>query len=707
MTHSNTRYRVWPGRPYPLGATWDGSGVNFALFSQHAQSVTLCLFDPTGQQEVARLPLPEYTNEIWHAYLPDLRPGQLYGYRVDGPYRPEEGHRFNSNKLLMDPYARGLTGELIWNDALFGYVVGSKDEDTSFDERDSASYVPKCRVIDNAFTWGRSPKPETPMDQSIIYELHPRGFTMLHPDIPQSIRGTFRALARPEIVDYLRDLGITAIELLPIHAFVRDRRLVERGLTNYWGYNSIGFFAPDNQYLADNRIEDFKTLVQVMHDAGIEVILDVVYNHTAEGNHMGPTLSFRGIDNASYYSLMPDAPRYYQDFTGTGNSLELLHPQVLRMVTDSLRYWTKDMQVDGFRFDLATTLARVHGKYEWNSSFFNILAQDPVLSSAKIIAEPWDTGPDGYQLGNFPPGWSEWNDKYRDTVRSFWKGDAGKLPELASRLSGSADLYNRQGRRPWASINFVTAHDGFTLHDLVSYNEKHNEANGEDNKDGNNNNLSWNFGVEGPTDSPRIQELRFRQMRNFLGTLLLSQGVPMITAGDEIARSQNGNNNPYCQDNRVSWMPWEDEHSQAGRRLLQFTRKLIRLRQDHVVLRRSRFFHGQIIPGTEDVRDVTWLTSEGRQMTEEDWHNPKLRSLQILISGEAGDRFLSEKGEQEPDDTFLFFLHAGRKRMRFTVPELPTGQKWHLEISSAPTTLRQGKISIDARSFALYRRGRA
>ncbi len=706
MNTANAHFRVWPGRPYPLGATWDGSGVNFALFSQHAEGVTLCLFDESGNRETARIPLPEYTNEIWHGYLPDVRPGQLYGYRVDGPYRPQDGHRFNNHKLLIDPYARSLAGEVKWNDALFSYVVGSEEEDLSFDTRDSAPYMPKCRVVDDAFTWGRNPKPEIPLDQSIIYELHPRGYTMMHPGIPSTVRGTFSGLSRPEIVSYVQDLGVTAIELLPVHAFARDRQLVDRGLTNFWGYNSIGFFAPDNEYLADGRIEDFKIFVQVMHDAGIEVLLDVVYNHTAEGNHLGPTFSFRGIDNASYYNLLPENPRYYRDFTGTGNSLELLHPQVLRMVTDSLRYWSDEMQVDGFRFDLATTLARVDGTYERNAGFFDIVAQDPVLSSVKLIAEPWDTGPDGYQVGGFPPGWSEWNDKYRDTVRSFWKGDQGKLPELASRISGSSDMYNRQGRRPWASINFVTAHDGFTLHDLVSYNHKHNEANGEDNRDGNDHNISWNCGVEGPTEDQRIRELRFRQMRNFMGTLLLSQGVPMITAGDEIARTQQGNNNAYCQDSPLSWMPWEG-YSHEGRRLLQFTRRLIRLRKEHIVFRRSRFFHGKIIPGTEEIRDVTWLTAGGTAMTEEEWHNPKLRNMQVLISGEAGSRFLNEKGEQEPDDTFLLLMQAGHRKIRFTVPPPPPGQRWHLEIASGKTTLRQGKISIDGRSFALYRRGRA
>jgi len=698
-----THYRLWPGRPYPLGATWDGSGVNFALFSQNAESVELCLFDETGKHETDRIVLPEYTNEIWHGYLPDLRPGQLYGYRVHGPYAPEAGHRFNHHKLLLDPYARLLHGQITWHDALFGYTVGSPDGDLSFDTRDSAPYIPKCRVVDDAFTWGRSPKPDTPLDQSVIYELHPRGFTMLHPDVPEPVRGTFAGLSRPEVVAYVKSLGITAVELLPVHTFVRDRRLVQEGLTNYWGYNSIGFFAPDNQYLAGGRIEDFKTYVQVMHDAGIEVYLDVVYNHTAEGNHLGPTLSFRGIDNMSYYSLVADTPRYYQDYTGTGNSLELLHPQVLRMVTDSLRYWTGEMKVDGFRFDLATTLARVYGRYDRNSGFFDIVAQDPLLSSVKLIAEPWDTGPDGYQVGNFPPGWSEWNDKYRDTVRSFWKGDHGKLPELTSRIAGSSDIYNRQGRRPWASINFVTAHDGFTLSDLVSYNEKHNEKNGEENRDGHDHNLSWNCGVEGPTDRPAVRALRLRQMRNLMGTLLLSQGVPMLTAGDEVGRTQQGNNNAYCQDGPISWMPWEGLSDDAVE-FQEFTRSMIRIRKEHIVLRRSRFFHGQRIPGTE-VRDVTWLRIDGEEMQEGDWHNPKLSSLQILLSGEAGSKFVSETGEQEPDDTFLLLFHAGHRRVRFTIPEPPSGEGWKLVVASGKTTIRQGKAGLDGRSFALFRRG--
>ncbi|MFW6312839.1 MAG: glycogen debranching protein GlgX, partial [Spirochaetota bacterium] len=524
--------RVWPGLPYPLGATWDGIGTNFAIFSAHAERVELCLFDETGQVETERVSLPEHTHEIWHAYLPDVRPGQLYGYRVHGPYDPPAGHRFNRHKLLIDPYARALVGNLQWTDTQFGYEIGSKKGDLSFDTRDSAPYMPKCQVIDPAFTWGEESCPRTPHDRSVIYELHTRGFTKKHPGVPAAYRGTFDGLSSPATVDYLASLGVTAIELLPVHAFVEDRHLVERGLTNYWGYNTIGFFAPHPSYLGPNGIAGFKTFVKSMHEAGIEVILDVVFNHTAEGNHLGPTLCFRGIDNRSYYYLSEDDPRYYNDFTGTGNALELRHPQVLRMVTDSLRYWVNEMHVDGFRFDLATTLARVHGNFDQHAAFLDAVAQDPTLSGVKLIAEPWDTGPDGYQLGRFPPGWSEWNDRYRDTIRRFWKGDAGMVPELASRIAGSSDVFDRRGRRPWSSVNFVTAHDGFTLHDLVSYNRKHNEDNHENNRDGSDNNHSWNCGAEGPTEDPAVIRLRGRQMRNMMLTLLLSQGVPMLTAGD-------------------------------------------------------------------------------------------------------------------------------------------------------------------------------
>lgn len=632
----------------------------------------LCLFDESGRRETGRIALPEKTHEIWHAYLPDVRAEQLYGYRVYGPYEPEAGHRFNPNKLLLDPYAKAVEGQIVWNDALFGYVVGDENEDASFDTRDSASYMPKCRVIDPAFTWGETPPPRTPFDQTSIYEMHVRGFTMMHPEVPSEVRGTFEGLAHPSVVEYLASLGVTAVELLPVHSFVHDRHLVERGLRNYWGYNTISFFAPQPEYLGSQGLRDFKRFVQLMHDAGIEVLLDVVYNHTGEGNHMGPTLCFRGVDNRSYYYLMDNQPRYYNDYTGTGNALELRHPQVLRMVTDSLRYWVTEMQVDGFRFDLATTLARVQGSYDRHAAFLDVVAQDPVLSEVKLIAEPWDTGPDGYQMGNFPPGWAEWNDRYRDTVRSFWRGDEGKIPELASRLAGSSDIFDNRGRRPWASVNFVTAHDGFTLADLVSYNRKHNRANLENGRDGSDSNVSYNHGVEGPTADGNIRDVRRRQMKNMLATLVLSQGVPMLTAGDELGRSQNGNNNAYCQDNEISWIDW-NELLESGADLLAFTRRILALRREHVVFRRSRFFRGAVTPGTTH-RDVSWLKPDGEEMEEKDWQNSALQSLAILITGAAGMRFLTIRGEPEPDDDFLLLLNAEDERKDF---HLPSGS-WHV-----------------------------
>src|SRR5580704_14422135 len=539
--------RVREGMPFPLGATWDGLGVNFALFSAHATKVELCLFDSEGAGELERIELPEYTDEVWHGYLPDARAGTLYGYRVHGPYEPAAGHRFNPNKLLLDPYAKQIVGEVRWDPALFGYTVGSPERDLSFDPRDSAAFMPKCRVIDPAFTWGRARPPGTPWERTIIYEAHLRGFTMRHPAVPPEERGTFAGMMHKEVTDYIRHLGVTAIELLPVHAFVDDSYLVEKGMRNYWGYNTIGFFAPQPRYLSSTAVKEFKEMVAHLHDAGIEVILDVVYNHTAEGNELGPTLSFKGIDNASYYRLAPER-RYYINDTGTGNTVNLSHPRVLQMVTDSLRYWVQEMHVDGFRFDLATILAREPGGFDESSGFLDACRQDPVLSRAKLIAEPWDLGPGGYQVGHFTPGWAEWNDRFRDTVRAYWKGDPGKLPDLAARLTATGDLFNKRGRKPWASVNFITAHDGFTLNDLVSYNDKHNEANGEGNRDGRSENLSWNHGVEGPTDDPTIRALRLRQLRNLLATLLFSQGTPMILAGDEFARTQRGNNNAYAQD---------------------------------------------------------------------------------------------------------------------------------------------------------------
>ncbi len=676
--------RLWPGLPYPLGATWDGRGTNFALFSAHAERVELCLFDATGRSEETRIALPEYTHEIWHGYLPDVRPGQLYGYRVFGPYDPEAGHRFNHHKLLIDPYARALAGELSWSDAHFGYTVGDEQADLSFDTADSAPFMPKCRVIDPAFTWGDDAPPRTSWDRTVIYELHPRGFTMKHPGVGHELRGTFEGLCSPQVTDHLSSLGITAVELLPVHAFVRDRHLVERGLTNYWGYNTVGFFAPHPAYMGPSGVNGFKTFVKVMHDAGIEVLLDVVYNHTAEGSHLGPTLCFRGIDNRSYYYLAEGDARHYHDYTGTGNALELRHPQVLRMVTDSLRYWVEEMHVDGFRFDLATTLARVHGRYDEHAAFLDAVAQDPTLSGVKLIAEPWDTGEGGYRVGQFPPGWSEWNDRYRDTVRRFWKGDTGLVPELASRMAGSSDIFDRRGRRPWASINFVTAHDGFTLNDLVSYNDKHNEENGEHNRDGSDNNNSWNCGAEGPTDDESIVDLRHRQMRNLLLTLMLSQGVPMMLAGDEFARSQGGNNNAYCQDNELSWIRWADHGERAGQ-FLVFTREVVALRNRHIVFRRSRFFHGDLIPGT-DARDVTWLSSSGESLGEADWQAPENRALGIMLNGQAGERFLTERGEPEPDDDFLILLNAGPRRITWTLPESGRNGAWQVRISTAYAT---------------------
>jgi glycogen operon protein len=664
--------RVWPGRPYPRGATWDGRGVNFALFSEHAERVELCLFDRQGRRELERIRLPEYTDQIWHGYLPDLRPGQLYGYRVHGPYAPERGHRFNPHKLLIDPYAKALHGALRWSDAHFGYRIGHKMEDLSFDRRNDAPGMPKCVVVDTAFTWAVDRPPRRPWHETVLYELHVRGHTMRHPEVPEPHRGTLAGLAAPAVIRHLRELGITAVELLPIHAFVDDRHLVERGLRNYWGYNTIGFFAPEPRYLAEpGSLSECKTLVQHMHDAGIEVILDVVYNHTAEGSHLGPTLSLRGIDNASYYRLVPDQPRYYQDFTGCGNALNLHHPRVLQMVMDSLRYWVEEMHVDGFRFDLATTLAREEdGSYDAHAGFVDAVRQDPLLSEVKLIAEPWDVGAFGYQLGRFPPGWSEWNDRYRDTVRRFWVGEFGQIGELASRVTGSADLFGHGGRRPWASVNFVTAHDGFTLRDLVSYDRKHNEANGEDNRDGSDDNHSWNGGAEGPTDDPAIHALRLRQSRNLLATLLLSQGVPMLLAGDEIGRSQRGNNNAYCQDGPLSWVDWEQVDDE-GRALHGFVRELIAFRRRHLAFHRHRFFASD-----PEHAEVHWLRTDGAEMTREDWESGYARTLAFWLRGAAGGVHVTAEGEPETDDDFFLILNAHDDGVGYRLPGDPETDVW-------------------------------
>ncbi len=613
---NSTRPRVEPGLPYPLGATWDGAGVNFALFSANAEKVELCLFDARGRRELARIALPEYTDEVWHGYLPDARPGTLYGYRVSGAYDPGRGHRFNHHKLLLDPYAKALSGSLRWSDAHYGYRIGAHRADLSFDRRDNASGMPKCVVLEEAFTWGADQRPAVPWVDTVFYELHVKGFTVLHPGVQPALRGTFAGLASPAVIAYLRDLGVTTIELLPVHAFVDDRRLVEQKLRNYWGYSSIGFFAPDARYLTAGDPNELKTMVKHLHEAGIEVVLDVVYNHTAEGNELGPTLSFRGIDNASYYRLADD-PRYYEDTTGTGNSLDLRHPRVLQMVTDSLRYWVEEMHVDGFRFDLAPTLARENSGFARDAAFFKALQQDPVLSRVKMIAEPWDTGLGGYQLGNFPPGWSEWNGKYRDTVRRFWRGESGVLPELVTRLAGSADLFEHQGRRPRASVNFVTVHDGFTLNDLVSYDSKHNDANHEDNRDGADDNLSWNCGVEGPADDPEIVNLRERQKRNFIATLLLSLGVPLVLAGDELGRTQRGNNNAYCQDNEISWVDW-DGRGPRDRALTEFTANVLRVRREHPAFRRGAFFRGNPVD-VSGRKDIAWMKPDGAEMESGDW----------------------------------------------------------------------------------------
>jgi len=695
--------RVREGLPYPLGATWDGLGVNFAIFSANATKVELCLFDQEGRNELERVELPEYTDEVWHGYLPDARPGTTYGYRVHGPYEPAEGHRFNPNKLLLDPYARQLIGDLIWNPALFGYTIGSPDADLSFDKRDSARFMPKCRVVESAFTWGRVRRPQVPWERTVIYETHLRGFTMQHPAVPRELRGTFSGLMQHEVIEYIRNLGITAVELLPIHAFVDDSYLIEKGLKNYWGYNSIGYFAPQPRYLATPFVNEVKEMVSHLHDAGIEVILDVVYNHTAEGNELGPTLSFKGIDNASYYRLAPDK-RYYINDTGTGNTVNLSHSRVLQMVTDSLRYWAQEVQVDGFRFDLATILGREPHGFDEDGRFLDTCRQDPALSQVKLIAEPWDCGPGGYQVGRFSPGWAEWNDRYRDTVRAYWKGEEGKLPELASRLTASADIFNKRGRRPWASVNFITAHDGFTLNDLVSYNEKHNEANGEDNKDGHDHNLSFNYGAEGPTDDPNIRALRLRQMRNMLATLLFSQGTPMLLAGDEFARSQQGNNNAYCQDNEISWIDWEGIDDD-GIELLEFTRKLIRLRQDLPILRRGRFLSG-IYNEELDVKDVTWLTPAGDEMTPEHWQDPNARCISILLDGRAQPTGIRRRGT---DVTLLLILNAHHDVVKCTLPKVIGGEAWMCHIDTnqpdleTPTEFRFGKeYTVTAHSLLLF-----
>jgi glycogen operon protein len=687
--------RVWPGQPYPLGASWDGAGVNFALFSEHAEKVELCLFDRSGRRELERIVMPEYTDQVWHAYLPDCRVGDLYAYRVYGPYQPEQGHRFNPHKLLLDPYARQLKGMLRWSHAHYAYRVGSPRADLSFDRRDNARLMPKCVVIDPAFSWDGDRPPRTPWSDTVIYETHTRGFTIRHDALSKDQRGTFRGLTHAEIINYLKALGVTAVELLPVHAFVDDHFLINKGLRNYWGYSTLGFFAPEPRYLGAYGLSNFKTMVRRLHDAGIEVLLDVVYNHTAEGDHMGPTLSFRGIDNASYYRLLPDDPRHYINDTGCGNTLNITHPRVLQMVLDSLRYWVNEMHVDGFRFDLASILGReLHG-FDPGSGFFDAVRQDPVLAQVKLIAEPWDVGPGGYQLGHFPPGWAEWNDRYRDTIRRFWRGDEGMLPELARRLHGSSDLFEHHGRRSWASINFVTSHDGFSLQDLVSYRERHNEANGEDNRDGHHSNFSDHYGVEGPTDDAEINAIRDRQRRNLLATLLLSQGTPMLLAGDELGHTQNGNNNAYCQDNETSWLDWsrlDKEHD-----LLTFVRHLIQLRRSHPVLRRSRFLHGRHQSKTLAVPDVVWLHENGSEMSAEHWHEPQRRWLGLLLAGDAG-QYHAYDGTPLTDATLLIVFNAHEQPVRFHFPDVAAAMQWRCLLTTGPTGSID-HLSMQAESF--------
>ncbi len=695
---------IWRGKAYPLGATYDGSGTNFALFSEVAERVELCLFDADGTEK--RLVLPEVDGFVWHGFVPNVEPGQHYGYRVYGPYDPATGHRCNPNKLLIDPYAKAIDGSFDWGQPLFGYNFGDPD---SRNDEDSAAHMPKSVVINPYFDWGTDRPPRHEYADTVIYEAHVKGLTETHPDIPEQIRGTYSAVAHPVIIEHLKSLGVTAIELMPVHHFVDDSTLQEKGLSNYWGYNTIGFLAPDPRYSSSatpgGHVQEFKAMVRALHEADIEVILDVVYNHTAEGNHMGPTLSMRGIDNAAYYRLVDDDKRYYMDYTGTGNSLNVGHPHSLQLIMDSLRYWVLEMHVDGFRFDLAATLAREFYDVDRLSSFFELVQQDPTVSQVKLIAEPWDVGPGGYQVGNFPPQWTEWNGKYRDTVRDYWRGEPATLDEFASRLTGSSDLYEQTGRRPFASINFVTAHDGFTLRDLVSYNEKHNEANGEDNRDGESNNKSWNCGAEGPTTDEAVNELRARQQRNFLTTLLLSQGVPMISHGDELGRTQGGNNNVYCQDNEISWIDW----AAADSELIEFTRTVSALRAAHPVFRRRRFFDGRPVrqAGAPSAPDIAWLAPDGSDMTAEDWETGYAKSMAVYLNGH-GIPDLDVRGQQVVDDSFLLCFNAHYEPIEFALPPKDFAAQWTPVISTAAnlddTPLAAGaKVTVEARAVLVLR----
>ncbi|HSG40024.1 MAG TPA: glycogen debranching protein GlgX [Thermoanaerobaculia bacterium] len=701
--------KIYPGAPYPLGATYDGAGTNFSIFSEVAERVELCLFSEAGEE--TRVELPEVTAFCWHGYLPNVVPGQRYGFRVHGPWNPAEGNRCNPNKLLLDPYAKAIEGEVRWDEAVFPYHFGRPDD--SKNDLDSAAFMPKCVVTSPFFDWGNDRPPRVPNHETIIYEVHVKGFTQRHPDVPEELRGTYAGIAHPAAIGHLKRLGVTAVELMPVHHFIQDSLLLERGLRNYWGYNSIGYLAPYDGYAAaggfiGQQVQEFKHMVKTLHQEGIEVILDVVYNHTAEGNHRGPMLSFKGIDNAAYYRLMPDDRRYYMDYTGTGNSLNMRHPHVLQLIMDSLRYWVLDMHVDGFRFDLAATLARELHDVDRLSAFFDIIQQDPVISQVKLIAEPWDVGEGGYQVGNFPPLWAEWNGKYRDHVRDFWRGAEGTLDELAYRVTGSSDLYATTGRRPYASINFVTAHDGFTLRDLVSYNDKHNEANGEGNRDGESHNRSWNCGVEGPTDDPQVNALRARQQRNLLVTLFLSQGIPMLLGGDEMGRTQGGNNNAYCQDNEVSWFDWEH----IDQDLLEFTTRLIACRREHPVFRRRRWFLGARIHG-EGVRDIGWFRPDGELMTHEDWRKGSSRALGVFLNGEAIPS-RDARGERVVDDSFYILFNAHHEPMAFRLPPRPDwGERWGkiLDTTEAVPDGRTqeiheagAEVAVEGRSILLLKR---
>jgi isoamylase len=676
--------RIWPGRSYPLGATWDGAGVNFALFAEHASKVELCLFDTVDAKcEAQRVPFRHQTDFVWHAYLPEVLPGQLYGYRVHGPYEPAKGHRFNPKKLLLDPYAKSIGRGLRWDDAVFGYKVGDPAKDLSVDERDSAAFAPLAVVIDTSFTWGEDRPLRIPWHKTLIYELHVKGFTQLNPMVPEKLRGSYAGLASEAAIKHLQDLGVTAVELLPVHHFLNDRHLADKGITNYWGYNSLGFFAPEPRYvatsIAQDAVQQFKMMVRAMHAAGIEVILDVVYNHTAEGNQMGPTLSLRGVDNAAYYRLSPEDPRFYMDFTGCGNTLNMTHPRVLQLIMDSLRYWVTEMHVDGFRFDLASTLARELFEVDRLGAFFDIIHQDPILSQVKLIAEPWDVGPGGYQVGNFPPGWTEWNGKYRDTVRKFWKGDGGQVSEFATRLAGSSDLYQDDGRKPHNSINFITCHDGFTLQDLVSHNGKHNEANGETNRDGTDDNASWNCGAEGPTSDLGIIALREKQKRNFIATLVLSQGVPMILGGDELSHTQKGNNNTYCQDNELTWLHWELDDRQKD--FLSFIKKVVHVWWSQPALHRRNFFKGRALRGS-DVKDISFIGPSGIEMSDEDWHAGYAKCMGVRLAGDLIDDE-DEHGEPIVGDTLLLLLNAHHEALTFTLPKTKAEQHWQRILDTA------------------------